>query len=101
MKRIWRLICLACALLIQPTHLGASDLRQLPAVVTDVPEVVDLSYASPENWLSLPPVDGNQRPPSLPLLPAEVDFPVSLTELAELRWSALPRPRGGAVTPKL
>ena len=78
-----RVLCsvLTCALLFQPTQLVALDLQQPPAVVTDMPDVVDLSYALPETWLTLPANSG-LRAPLPPLLPTEVDFHDSPTELA-------------------
>lgn len=84
MRIVHRASWLSCLVILLPTQLGALELQQPPAVVTDVPEAVDLSYALPENWLALPPaIDFDLRAPSPPLLPTEVDLPP--TELAALR----------------
>lgn len=77
---------LSCLLILLPTQLGALELQQPSAVVTDLPEAVDLSYASPENWLALPPaINFDLKAPSPPLLPTEIDLPSSPTVLAALR----------------
>lgn len=87
MTRIMHYGCwLFCLLILLPRPLGALELQQPPALVTDVPEAVDLSYALPENWLSLPPaINFDLKAPSPPLLPIEIYLPSSPTVLAALR----------------
>lgn len=67
-----------CALLLPTTYLGAVELKQPAAVVTDMPEAVDLSYALPETWFALPPIiDIDLKPP-----PIEIDSPSPPIKLA-------------------
>jgi hypothetical protein len=71
--------------LIQPVPSGAGEQRdELPAVVTDMPDVIDMSYASPDAWHALPPAYLLEKPPLPALEPNEVDLPSSLTKLAVL-----------------
>jgi hypothetical protein len=56
-----------------------------PAVVTDMPDIIDMSYASPDAWHALPPpIRLHEKPPLPALEPNEVDFPSSRTKLAVL-----------------
>ena len=72
--------------LIQPVPPGASSQRdEPPAVVTDMPDIIDMSYASPDEWHALPPQFHIHEKPPLPALePNEVDLPSSRTKLAVL-----------------
>ena len=70
-----------CALLLPTTYLGAVELKQPAAVVTDMPEAVDLSYALPETWFALPPIiDIDLKPPLTP--PTQFDSPSPPIKLA-------------------
>ena len=63
---------------------SAVELQQPAAVTTDTPDVVDLSYATPDTWFAIPPIiEFDLRSPLPPLPPAEVDFLPS-TKLAAL-----------------
>jgi len=72
--------------LIQPVPSGASSQRdEPPAVVTDMPDIIDMSNASPDTWHALPPQFHIHEKPPLPALePNEVDLPLSRTRLAVL-----------------
>lgn len=85
MKRLLLSVGLGTAL-IQPVPSGASSQRdEPPAVVTDMPDIIDMSYASPDAWHALPPrFDIHEKPPLPALEPNEVDFPSSRTKLAVL-----------------
>jgi hypothetical protein len=52
MMRLLLSVVLLGIVLIQPVSSGAGERRdELPAVVTDMPDVIDMSYASPDTWL--------------------------------------------------
>ena len=83
MKQLLYAAGLICVLMMPTTYVGAGELKQRAAVVTDMPEAVDLSYASPESWFALPPIiDVGLKPPSPPLLPTELDIPLPSIQLA-------------------
>jgi hypothetical protein len=72
--------------LIQPVPSAASSQRdEPPAVVTVMPDIIDMSYASPDAWHALPPQFHIQEKTPLPALePNDVDLPFSHTKLAVL-----------------
>ena len=72
--------------LLQAVPSGASSQRdEPPAVVTDMPDIIDMSYASPDTWHALPSQFHIHEKPPLPALePNEVDLPSSRTRLAVL-----------------
>ncbi|MGH6735319.1 MAG: hypothetical protein ACRECX_04470 [Methyloceanibacter sp.] len=73
------------AALVQPVPSGAGERGELPAAVTDMPEAIDMSYASPDTWHALPPSTNLHEKSPLPALePDEVDLPSSPTTLAVL-----------------
>jgi hypothetical protein len=79
MKRLPLLfLSLSVALLIQPTFSGASERGdEFHAVVVDFPEEIDMSYASPESWKTLPPPKKFYVNPPIPILePDEIDLPM-------------------------
>jgi hypothetical protein len=41
-----------------------SKQAEVHSVVVDMPEVIDLSKASPDSWATLPPVRTEDRPPA-------------------------------------
>ena len=83
MKQLLYAAGLICALMIPTTYLDARESKQPAAVVTDMPEAVDLSYASPESWFALPSIiDGGLKPPSPALLPTELNIPLPSIQLA-------------------
>ena len=87
MKRILLSVGLLGTVLIQPVPSGASSQRdESPAVLTDMPDSIDTSYASPDAWHALPPLMHIHEKPPLPALepPHEVDLPSSRTKLAVL-----------------
>ena len=86
MKRLLLSVGLLGTALIQPVAPGASSQRdEPPAVVTDMPDIIDMSYASPDGWHALPPQFHIQEKTPLPALePNEVDLPLSHTKLAAL-----------------
>ena len=87
MKRLLLSVGLLGTALIQPVPPGASSQRdEPPAVVTeDMPDIIDMSYASPDAWHALPPQFHIHEKPPLPALePNEVDLPLSRTKLAVL-----------------
>jgi len=70
--------------LFQPVPSGAGERGgELPAAVTDMPDVIDMSYASPDTWHALLPSIYLQEKPRLPAFePNEVELPSSPTKLA-------------------
>ncbi len=86
MKRLLLSVGLLGTALIQPVAPGASSQRdEPPAVVTDMPDIIDMSYASPDAWHALPPQFHIHEKPPLPALePNEVDLPSPRTRLAVL-----------------
>ena len=86
MKRLLLSVGLLSTALIQPVPSGASSQRdEPPAVATDMPDIIDMSYASPDTWHALPPQFHIHEKPPLPALePNEVDLPSSRTNLAFL-----------------
>ena len=44
-----------------PIH---SKQAEVHSVVVDMPQVIDLSRASPDSWAALPPIRTEDRPPS-------------------------------------
>lgn len=71
---------------VQPVSSGAGERRdELPAAVTDMPDVIDISYASPDTWHALPPsIYPHEKPPLPALDPNEVDLPSFPTQIAIL-----------------
>jgi len=41
-----------------------SKQAEIHSVVVDMPQVIDLSRASPDSWASLPPIGTEDRPPA-------------------------------------
>lgn len=77
---------LLVTVIIQAVPSGASLQRdEPPAVLTDMPDIIDMSYASPDTWHALPPQFDNYEKPPLPALePNEADLTSSRTRLADL-----------------
>jgi hypothetical protein len=86
MTRLLLSVGLLGTALIQPVPPGASSQRdEPPAVFTDMPDIIDMSYASPDTWHALPPQFHIHEKPPLPALePNEVDLPTSRITLAVL-----------------
>lgn len=73
-----------CAFLLFATPSNAVEREHLTAATTDVPALVDLSYAVPATWFALPPiVDFEFKQPSPPF-PSERDYPVLTIRLASV-----------------
>jgi hypothetical protein len=51
----------------QPGETVSSQSKQaeIHSVVVDMPQVIDLSRASPDSWATLPPIRAEDRPPAL------------------------------------
>jgi len=41
-----------------------SNQAEIHSVVVDMPQIIDLSRASPDSWASLPPIRTEDRPPA-------------------------------------
>lgn len=84
MMRLLLSVGLLGTALIQPIPSGAGGQRdEPPAVVTDMPDIIDMSYASPDAWHALPPpIPFHEKPPLPALEPNEVELPSSRTKLA-------------------
>jgi hypothetical protein len=69
-----------------PLHTNRGE--ELHAAVTDVPEIVDMSYADPKTWHNLPPAAqvGDQSPAPIQG-PEELQFPTQQPSLAlTMHW---------------
>ena len=56
MKRLLLSVLLLGALVIQPALSGAFEQGdEVHAAIVDIPDVIDMSHASPETWQALPP----------------------------------------------
>jgi hypothetical protein len=77
MKRLLLSVLPLGALLIQPALSGASEQgNEVHAAVVDIPDVIDMSHASPDTWQTLPPPkEFDDDPPISVPKPDEVDLP--------------------------
>jgi len=90
MKRLLLSVLLLGALVIQPARSGASEQAdEVHAAVVDIPDIIDMSHASPDTWQTLlPPNDLYDEPPISVRKPDEADLPTpprQPTNLADLQ----------------
>jgi hypothetical protein len=73
---LFLVLSLGAALLVQPATSGASEQgEEVHAAVVDIPNVIDMSYASPDTWQTLEAPKKFYANPPLPVpKPDEVDL---------------------------
>jgi hypothetical protein len=80
------ILLLSTALLIQPALSGAFEQGEEPhAAVVDIPDVIDMSYASPDTWQTLGAPKKFYENPPIPIPePDEVDLPTPTRQPTDL-----------------
>jgi hypothetical protein len=74
---LFLVLSLGAALPVQSALSGASEQRdEVHAAVVDIPDVIDMSYGSPDTWQTLDPLKKSYANPPVPVpKPDEVDPP--------------------------